>query len=96
MIDSRSWWLHPASRVLSFSLASLVSIAVLIYPVFLFHNQMPSHAVLSLIMLGMAGGFTHGVGYQPRYLLWKVLFGPLFAWPILAYALFLVVQVLLG
>ena len=47
-----------------------------------------------LVMLGVSGGFVHGVGFDPRGRLWALLFGPAVAWPLmlLGYGLLLYVR----
>jgi predicted membrane protein len=42
----------------------------------------------------VAGGFVHGVGFDPYQRLWRWLFGPLLAWALLllGYALLLRAQ----
>ncbi|ROZ80888.1 cyd operon YbgE family protein, partial [Gordonia sp. OPL2] len=34
-------------------------------------------------MLGISGGFIYGVGFVPRFWLWKWLFSPVIAWPLM-------------
>jgi predicted membrane protein len=48
-----------------------------------------SHSTLMLVMLGVSGGFVHGVGFKPYCRVWQLLFGPWLAWPfmLLGYAL---------
>lgn len=41
------------------------------------------HGLLSLVMLGICGGFVHGVGFVPAMRLWRILFGPWLAWPLM-------------
>jgi predicted membrane protein len=35
-------------------------------------------------MWGVAGGFVHGVGFEPRAMAWRVVFHPLLAWALMA------------
>lgn len=42
-----------------------------------------SHSAMMYIMIGISGGFIHGVGFVPRFWLWKWLFSPLIAWPLM-------------
>jgi predicted membrane protein len=37
-----------------------------------------------LIMWGVAAGFVHGVGFEPRALAWRAMFHPLLAWGLMA------------
>ena len=82
--DRRTWQQHPASRVLSLLLASPLALLLLIHPAAYLDDQgRYSHSLLMLVMLGISGGFVHGVGFDPLNRLWRVLFGPLSAWPLL-------------
>ena len=40
-------------------------------------------AAVMYIMIGISGGFIHGVGFVPRFWLWKWLFSPFVAWPLM-------------
>ncbi|KJV44519.1 cytochrome bd biosynthesis protein [Acinetobacter indicus] len=42
-----------------------------------------SHSAMMYIMIGISGGFIHGVGFVPRFWLWKWLFSPFIAWPLM-------------
>jgi cyd operon protein YbgE len=41
------------------------------------------HGYLSLLMLALSGAFIHGVGFNPRFWLWKIIFSPYLSWTIL-------------
>jgi cyd operon protein YbgE len=76
------------ARHFSFLLAAMLSLLILIYPRFLASSaEQLNHGLLSLWMWGIAAGFIHGVGYIPRLKVWRVLFGPLFAWLLMLMAL---------
>ena len=49
----------------------------------------------TITMVGVSGGFVHGVGFEPYNRFWRLLFGPLCAWPLmlLGYAILWSVQV---
>lgn len=68
-------------RMLSLLLAIAMAGMILTYPKALIHA---SHGLLSLVMLGVSAGFVHGVGFVPEHRLWRILFGPWLAWPLLA------------
>jgi predicted membrane protein len=36
-----------------------------------------------MIMIGISGGFIYGVGFLPKFWLWKWLFSPYIAWPLM-------------
>ncbi len=42
-----------------------------------------SHSAMMYIMIGISGGFIHGVGFVPRFWLWKWLFSSFVAWPLM-------------
>ena len=42
-----------------------------------------SHSAMMYIKIGITGGFIHGVGFVPRFWLWKWLFSPFVAWPLM-------------
>lgn len=82
--DQRAWWQHPASRALSLLLAAPLALLLLIHPAAYLDDQgRYSHSLLMLVMLGISGGFVHGVGFDPINRLWRLLLGPACAWPLL-------------
>jgi len=38
------------------------------------------HAILPVMLLGVAGAFVYGIGYSPDNRLLRMLFGPICAW----------------
>lgn len=75
---------RPWTRALSLLLASPLALLLLIHPAAMLDAQGHySHNLLMLVMLGVAGGFVHGVGFDPYQRLWRWLFGPALAWPLL-------------
>jgi len=76
---------HGFSRGLSLLLAAPLSLILLIHPASMLDAQGNySHNLLMLIMVGVAGGFVHGVGFDPRALAWRLIFHPLLAWCLMA------------
>jgi cyd operon protein YbgE len=72
---------HGISRALSLLMAVPLSLVLLIHPASMLDAQGHySHSLLMLVMWGVAGGFVHGVGFEPRALAWRVVFHPLLAW----------------
>lgn len=68
------------SCLLAFPLAAVL----LVHPsAMLDANGGYSHSAMMFIMVGISGGFVHGVGFQPRFWLWKWLFSPWIAWPLM-------------
>ncbi len=76
---------HAVGRTLSVLMAVPLSLVLLIHPASMLDaNGRYSHGLLMLIMCGVAGGFVHGVGFEPRALAWRVMFHPLLAWALMA------------
>ena len=74
-------------------LLSLAASAVLTVAPFLIARQMTpaGHAILPVLLLGISAGFVHGLGYVPRLFFMRALATPLFAWPLIAVPLLLLV-----
>jgi cyd operon protein YbgE len=69
---------------ISFLLALPLAAVLLIHPsAMLDANGHYSHSAMMLIMIGISGGFVTGVGFVPRFWLWKWLFSPFLAWPLM-------------
>ncbi|SER23832.1 cyd operon protein YbgE [Pseudomonas sp. NFACC02] len=76
---------HTISRALSLLMAVPLSLVLLIHPASMLNAQGHySHSMLMLIMWGVAGGYVHGVGFEPRALAWQVVFHPLLSWAFMA------------
>ena len=73
-------------RMVSLLLALALAGLILTYPRAFAHA---GHGLLSLVMLGVSAGFVHGVGFIPEHKVWRILFGPWVAWPLLAAGLLL-------
>jgi predicted membrane protein len=73
-----------AARTLSLILATATAAALIAAP-FVVGRQMTSatHAVVSLLLLGMSAGFVHGLGMRPEARIWRVAFSPWTAWPLI-------------
>lgn len=83
------------TRVISLLLAAPLAVVLMINPALMLSAQGSySHGLLILVMLGVSGGFVHGVGFDPQARLWALLFGPIVAWPLmlLGYVMLLYVQ----
>lgn len=83
LIDSqllKSRW----SRVLSLALASPLAAILMIHPGLMVGSDGKySHGLLMLVMLGISNGFIHGVGFDPRSLMWRIVFHPALGWLLL-------------
>ncbi|MDE1163800.1 MAG: cyd operon YbgE family protein [Pseudomonas sp.] len=83
---------RPISRWVSLLLAMPMSLVLLVHPAAMLDEQGGySHNLLMLIMWGVAAGYVHGVGFDPRPWAWRLLFHPLLAWALmgLGYAMLL-------
>ncbi|MFT0212388.1 cyd operon YbgE family protein [Pseudomonas sp. F1_0610] len=83
---------QPWTRVISWLLATPMCLLLLVHPsAMLDSSGSYSHSLLMFVMLGVSGGFIHGVGFHPRHIIWKLLFHPLLAWllMLLGYGLWL-------
>ncbi|WP_090730619.1 cyd operon YbgE family protein [Azotobacter beijerinckii] len=82
-------------RTLSLLLASPLALILLIHPSMIVDPEAGySHSLLMLVMLGISSGFIHGVGFDPRGLVWRILFHPVGGWVLmgLGYAVLYKVQ----
>lgn len=72
------------AMAVSFLMALPLAAVLLIHPgAMLDANGHYNHSALMMIMIGISGGFIHGVGFQPHFWLWKWLFSPIVAWPLM-------------
>lgn len=76
---------HQPLPLISMMLAVTSLLMVLFWPKFLIEtNGSVNHSFVTLVMLANSATFIHGIGYKPTTFAWRLLFTPLFAWPILA------------
>lgn len=76
---------YSIGRAVSLLMAVPLSLVLLIHPASMLDaNGHYSHSVLMLVMWGVAGGFVHGVGFEPRAIAWRVAFHLLPAWVLMA------------
>ena len=72
------------ASAVSFLMALPLATVLLLHPAMMLDaNGHYNHTVLMLVMIGISGGFIHGVGFLPRFWLWKWLFSPFVAWPLM-------------
>ena len=75
---------NTVAMVISFLMALPLAAVLLIHPSMMLDAEGNySHRVMMLIMIGISGGFIHGVGFIPRLWVWKWLFSPFMAWPLM-------------
>ncbi|MGV6473940.1 cyd operon YbgE family protein [Azotobacter vinelandii] len=83
-------------RILSLLLASPLALILLIHPSMIVDPVTGGydHRLWMLVMLGISSGFIHGVGFDPRGLVWRILFHPVLGWVLmgLGYAILYKVQ----
>lgn len=78
------------SMFVSFTLALPLAAVLMIHPALMLDaNGHYNHRVLMLVMLGISGGFIQGVGFEPHFWLWKYLFSPVIAWPLMGIGYYL-------
>ena len=69
---------------ISFLLALPLAAVLLIHPALILDaNGEYSHRVMMLIMIGISGGFVYGVGFIPKFWVWKWMFSPFLSWPLM-------------
>ncbi|NHC02622.1 cytochrome bd biosynthesis protein [Acinetobacter sp. 187] len=74
------------AMLISFLMALPLAAVLLIHPsMMLDANGEYSHRAMMFIMIGISGGFIHGVGFVPKFWLWKYLFSPYVAWPLMIF-----------
>lgn len=72
------------AMVISCLLAFPLAAVLLLHPAAMLDaNGHYSHRAMMFIMIGISGGFVHGVGFIPHHWFWKWLFSPLVAWPLM-------------
>lgn len=72
------------ARLFSLLLALALSVALLAMPHLVASDTRElDHGPLSLGLLGISAGFIHGVGYVPLMKIWRWLFSPYVAWPLM-------------
>jgi cyd operon protein YbgE len=65
------------SRLISLMMATGLSLTLLFgAPLFAEKIQGAGRGILMLGLIGIAGGFVHGVGFEPRNIFFKFLFNP--------------------
>ncbi|WP_462382965.1 cyd operon YbgE family protein [Pseudomonas sp. Marseille-QA0892] len=88
-----SWLSNGWARSFSLLLASPLALVLLIYPALMLDGGGHyNHSQLMSVMLGIAGGFVHGVGFDPRGRVWRILFGPVLAWFLLSVGYAVLIQ----
>lgn len=72
------------AMIISCLLAFPLAAVLLLHPAAMLDaNGEYSHRAMMLIMIGISGGFVHGVGFTPRFWFWKWIFSPFLSWPLM-------------
>lgn len=83
---------HPYTvvMIISFIMALPLAGVLMLHPgQMLDANGHYNHSALMMVMLGISGGFIHGIGYIPQFWLWKWFFSPWLAWPLMLYGYYI-------
>lgn len=76
------------ARFLSLVLAAAMILALVLFPTIVTHDDaLLPRAVLPVLLIGIAGGVAHGLGYRPRSSLLAAMLGPWVSWPLMASAM---------
>lgn len=83
--SGRASVVRSPARWISLALAVAISGTLLIFPYLLGSPPSPRvHALLPWLLFGLSGAWVHGLGFVPVRRLWRILFGPPVAWPLIA------------
>ena len=75
---------YALTRFISILLALLLSGLLLVNPNHIADSTASlDHGYLTILMIALSAAFVHGIGFEPRFCLWRVIFSPYFAWFIL-------------
>ena len=75
---------NKIAMAISFLMALPLASVLLIHPAMIVDvNGHYNHSALMMVMIGISGGFIHGVGFLPQFWVWKWLFSPYIAWPLM-------------
>lgn len=84
VMEDKSTLSQKVLMVMSFLLALPLAAILLVHPALMLDDQGHySHRAMMFIMLGISGGFIYGVGFIPKFWVWKWLFSPLISFPLM-------------
>lgn len=76
------------ARGVSLALAGAMILALVIFPGLVTGTEeLLPRAVLPVLLIGVAGGVAHGLGYRPRSSLLAAMLGPFVSWPLMLSAM---------
>jgi len=77
----RTW-----ARLITFLAAAAITAIIFTSPqVFGMEVTGRQQGMLIVLMLGVSVGFIYGIGFQPRKLLWRMIFNPWIAWGLMLF-----------
>jgi len=83
--NGRASAVEVALRAASLAVAGAASLCLLLYPYVLGRHLGPvEHSALPVLLLGSSAAFVYGLGYRPERRVFRILFGPLVAWLLMA------------
>lgn len=72
------------TRFVSIILALALSALLLVNPSHIADSAAElNHGYLTLLMMALSAAFVHGLGFNPIFWLWKIVFSPYFSWPVM-------------
>ncbi|WP_019613068.1 cyd operon YbgE family protein [Psychromonas ossibalaenae] len=75
---------YSPARWVSTLLAMLLSLLLLFNPDHIADSTAAlANGYLSILMMALTAGFVHGLGFEPRLWLWRIIFSPYLSWPVL-------------
>lgn len=92
LLKIEAWLGTGPCRLLSLLAASVCAVLILFFPNVVMVPGEHGHSILMLLMWGISAGFIHGVGFQPRYWVWRIIFSAFIAWPLMAILLCIAVN----
>ena len=75
---------YRLTRFFSMLLALVLSGLLLINPSHIADSTAQlDHGYLTLLMIALSGAFIHGIGFNPIFWLWKIVFSAYLSWTVL-------------
>lgn len=76
------------TQALSLISAIAISVVLTAYPRLIAESiHEVDHGLFTLFMWAVSAGFIHGVGFEPKASLWRIIFNPVIAWLVIIYGL---------
>ena len=72
------------TRFVSITLALAISGLLLVNPNHIADSAATlDHGYLTVLMMALSAAFVHGIGFNPIFWVWKIIFSPYFSWPVM-------------